>query len=444
MCDFQGKTLELLTINHWPEVSVWQNVSLSDLPKNHDGISNTYKITHQSEGWLKDVLDIASFVCNFTFELYIRTDEIGSDIRSNSNGTFTYSGAFENLLETNKYHGLWAIKTIRQRRAEKVDFLQPLKMFTESLVINQNGEDISYDWKLLFGTMSPMIWILLLLISILPSMFIGCHEYLIKRNEKSWLYATMKRYPAALAVNFGGKFLSQSDPHRITLLVQYLFYGIVVWITFRAELTSELSIKIKKDPFHDLQGIVDSNYILLTSLKTNSLGQKFINSEKGSIYGKLFENNVDENLSFLGSDKAVQVLNDTKGRPKAIYDYNEELLQKAKLHNICGLRTVWKHSMPQPGSVSFKKGFEFTNEFDSIVRKIVEVGIHQKLLSKYFATDEQCEVEQSIGTPLGYRKLVSLFAILLGGYILSLLCFGIETIRFHYRKCITIVRNNRT
>ena len=59
--------------------------------------------------------------------------------------------------------------------------------------------------------------------------------------------------PAALAVNFGGKFLSQSDPHRITLLVQYLFYGIVVWITFRAELTSELSIQIKKTPFHDLQ-----------------------------------------------------------------------------------------------------------------------------------------------------------------------------------------------
>ena len=434
MCDLKGKKLDLLTINHWPEVCVWQNVSFSNLPKIHDGISSTYKITHQSGGWLEDVLDIASIVCNFTYELYIRTDQIGSDIRSAKNGTYIYSGAFENLLESSKYHGLWAIKTIRQRRADKVDFLHPLKMFTESLVINQNSEDISYDWKIFFGTMSPSIWALILLISILPSILIGFHEYLVKKSEESCVKAMVKRYPAALAVNLGGKFLSQGDPHRITLLVQYLFYGIVVWITFRAELTSELSIKIKKDPFHDLQEIVGSNYLLLTSQKTNSLGQKFINSEKGSIYGDLFENNMDEKLSFLGSNKAVQILDETIGRPKAIYDYNEELLQKAKLHGICGLRTVWKHSMPQPGSVSFKKDFPFTNELDVIVRRIIEVGLYGKLLSKYVTEEEQCKVGQSLGTPLGYKKLVSLFALLFGGYFLSLICFILETTLFNHRK----------
>ena len=43
-------------------------------------------------------------------------------------------------------------------------------------------------------------------------------------------------------------------------------------------------------------------------------------------------NNIDANISFVGSEKAVQLLNEDSGHPKAIYGYQEELFERAKMH----------------------------------------------------------------------------------------------------------------
>ena len=428
MCDLQGKRLKLLTINHWPEVSVINEEILLGGERN-DSVSKVFDITQNSHGWLKDILDLASMICNFTHQLYIRHDNKGGDIRTHSNGSIIPSGVYENLLKTDIYDGIWAIKTMRQRRSNQVNFLPPMKLFTESLVIGENNEDISYDWDLFWNVMSPSVWMFILLISIIPSLFLAIHDILVKKQKGSFILALAERFPSVLAVTFGGKFIGRNESHRLTLLTQTICYGIVIWITFRAELTSELSVKISKVPFGSLEGILGSNYILLTSIPSNSLGQKFLRSSSDSLEAKVLNNNMDANISFVGSEKAVQLLNEDFGHPKAIYDYHEELFEKAKMHGICGLRTVWKNSFGQPGSVAFKKDFPHLDELSALITKMMEVGIYDRLLSNYVgSTETKCSIEQKEGEPLGYRKLVFLFAFLAVAYASSALCLVLEII----------------
>ncbi len=64
--------------------------------------------------------------------------------------------------------------------------------------------------------------------------------------------------------NFGGKPTESKIKHTNsykTLIFSTLLCGLVVWISYRAFLISELSIKYKKYPFHDLESLAKTNYL---------------------------------------------------------------------------------------------------------------------------------------------------------------------------------------
>ena len=65
----------------------------------------------------------------------------------------------------------------------------------------------------------------------------------------------------ALMVNFGGKPAKPSNnwPERI-LLVTCMLVGTLVWIEFRANITSNLAVRIRKKPFDSLESFLKTDY----------------------------------------------------------------------------------------------------------------------------------------------------------------------------------------
>ena len=72
-----------------------------------------------------------------------------------------------------------------------------------------------------------------------------------------------KHFWMHLTFYFSGK-PSASDmklaSYRLLLFVS-LLGGVVVWISYRAFLTSELTSEIKRYPFHDLDTLSKTNYL---------------------------------------------------------------------------------------------------------------------------------------------------------------------------------------
>ena len=418
--------MKLLTTLYWPDIILNNDANLTET---FDGVSLIYNVTNSTSGFLIDLLQVLSIVCNFKYALYMRKDRQSGDIRIR-NETVMSSGFYENLLQTNLYEGIWYLKTMRQRRMEKVKFLFPFRALTESLIIDNEAQDSHYDWTLFLSLFSPSLWFSIALISVLPSVILAFNDSLSK--GQSFILGLFQRFTASLATTFGGIFQSRNDPHRSTLFVQYFCFGIVVWITYRASLTSQLSVNIKHAPFEAPEEVLDTNFLLLTARQENSLGHFFLNAEPRSVEHDLLRSNMDLKYSFVGSDRALHTLKNSR-KPMAVYHYEEEILFKSRIQNICGLRTVWKSKSPMPTSVAFRKDFEHIEKIDNALRYLIESGIFARLLSKYSPSKsfEKCP-SQIEGLELGYDKLFSIFLFLIALSIAALLCLFIEVIV----KCI--------
>ena len=49
---------------------------------------------------LVDVIKSVATICNFTLEIHLREDQISGKINEFSNGSLSYTGVFENLMDT--------------------------------------------------------------------------------------------------------------------------------------------------------------------------------------------------------------------------------------------------------------------------------------------------------------------------------------------------------
>ena len=83
----------------------------------------------------------------------------------------------------------------------------------------------------------------------------------LKHSHMITLKSFISHYWIALKSNFGGKPASvhKNNSYQIAVFV-CLLAGSIVWIFYRAFLTSELSIIKWKQPFNDLESFLASDY----------------------------------------------------------------------------------------------------------------------------------------------------------------------------------------
>ena len=87
------------------------------------------------------------------------------------------------------------------------------------------------------------------------------HEYLLNFYQTS-SSIFMKTWMSFIS-NFGGKPKKSQTDHLIsykTILFAFFLDGMIIWICYRAFLTSELSSKLIKYPFNDLNSLAQSDY----------------------------------------------------------------------------------------------------------------------------------------------------------------------------------------
>jgi len=64
--------------------------------------------------------------------------------------------------------------------------------------------------------------------------------------------------------NFGGRYfplkIDMPNSYR-SLVFTSLLGGVVIWMFYRGQLTSKLSINLKKYPFNDLESLSKTNYL---------------------------------------------------------------------------------------------------------------------------------------------------------------------------------------
>ena len=123
-------------------------------------------------------------------------------------------------------------------------------------------EDKPLSWTVYLNPFSNEMWLVLFLVSVVISLFLTSIEKWFCINDQEF---TPKNYLTnlwvALKANAGGKpsKLQKNTIHQIVLF-DCLLVGSVIWMAYRASLTSELSVTKLKLPFNDLESLSKTDY----------------------------------------------------------------------------------------------------------------------------------------------------------------------------------------
>ena len=94
-CNYHGKIIRAIT-----SIDVPYMIVNEDYKNIYNGKGQTYDITSSTSGLLVDVIKSVATICNFTLEIHLREDQLSGKINEFTNGSLSYTGVFENLMDT--------------------------------------------------------------------------------------------------------------------------------------------------------------------------------------------------------------------------------------------------------------------------------------------------------------------------------------------------------
>lgn len=206
-----------------------------------------------SKGLFYDIARILELELNFTLSFQVPKD--GDFARRLENGTWT--GMIGELL-AGKADIATASLTVTELRSKVVNFLIPVEFETDAIYI-RNPRSYTWSWTLFLQVFSTEFWATLCLSALLLGL---CLHLTLRRNQSCsgvpHLYGWAEGFFMVFRTNFGGKMNValpdgwSGDMASGFLLLGILMTGNVVFISYRASLTSELSVTNSKLPFSTL------------------------------------------------------------------------------------------------------------------------------------------------------------------------------------------------
>ena len=160
--------------------------------------------------------------------------------------------------------------TLTLERNEVVNFVLPVGFETYAIFISKSGASEEMSWTTFLLPFSDMLWLALFV----NALFIACfmrtfHHFLQrKRESKACISSVMEaisNYWMVFCSYLGRKptsFPTDRDGRKFFQLVTFvvLFCGNIIFMAYRASLTSELSTRKSKLPFTSLEELHDSDY----------------------------------------------------------------------------------------------------------------------------------------------------------------------------------------
>ncbi|XP_059096592.1 probable glutamate receptor [Tigriopus californicus] len=422
---FQGQNLVVLTERHLP----WVNFLDTDLRAANIKVSPSgdvwYSIDHSKvRGYFKTIfLDILGSQMNFSTSLYVRKDrKWGSKTRSGQ-----WTGIFSSLIKREADIGMAAL-TINPSRFEVADFLIPLGTETYGIFIRRIGRE-EWSWQSYLKPFQDYLWIGLVLHVIVVALviqFLGLVLRGTNRPLKKWIneywescWMVFGSYFGRRPPETGGKFESSQ---------KYLLFGIclggnVIFMAYRASLTSELSIRRTQLPFSTMEEFLKSDFKLSLPSYYDLYQEIFSAAPPNSIFNQVYQAKVvgKEDAFF---DSESDGLDKLMVEPDSGVFYNVESFADYKMYQ-CQIVAPWVTLFPDLLSVAFPKDSVFFPFIQYQTMRLLDQGTSSRALKAILRdVSGTCEVQQQSG--LGLHKLVSLFGLLTFAAVLSIAILILE------------------
>ena len=219
--------------------------------------NETYEVTGFTYGLFNDVLDILQDCLNFTTVLYKRKEVTWGYIYPQPNGSYVGTGLIGDVF-FGKADIAVAPLTHVIDRALYVNFLPTIKPHWSAIYIPMTyHEDIDLDTYV--QPFSSILWTIVILTGTILSMMKLLFLY-INDNTKpfgfDYIWTSFTGF-------FGGRPnvtpIDSKSYYNAAIFVT-LLCGTVIWISYRAGLTSELSVKSKSYPFTDMMTFSKTNW----------------------------------------------------------------------------------------------------------------------------------------------------------------------------------------
>ena len=408
-CDFNGKTLNAITVEEKPYI-IFNQSCMVNLNSTSEGF---IKVTSCIDGWIMDTAIILAKKCNFTLDIFTKEGMIFGDAIEIENGSKILTGQFK---EIERFDMILHAVFITLPRLDIVRFLYPLGHDRMAIFI-QNNVGQQNNWSMYTRIFSFEVWMTLLATLLFPTILISLKDILVNKNQVCSLMKLFQKFSASLALNLGGNFFSSKD--RATILLCHLSYGIIIWICIRASLTSKLTKRIYDYPFRTLEELSSTKYSLLTLENGTTAANVFVHAPHGSTEHKVYQNNMNKD-SFMEMDEMFErILTESykagfMSEKAANYDLAQKFL-------YCRTLIPWRSKITIPFSIGINKKLQQYEALDLVTKRTIQSGLAKKFEAKYNRiVPSHCDPESPKIT-IGYERIFPIFLILLCGMCASVI-----------------------
>ena len=221
--------------------------------------NQTYHINNFIFGVYHDILTIIERQLNFSTILYKRKKEAWGYVYPQPNGSYVATGIVGDVF-FKRVDIAVASLNIDLKRAEHVDFLLQITPQIAGLYVQRNATEEVMDLNTFTVPFTQNVWLTLFAISIFVATIKIMLTYFFGSID---LIHCISCLWSSLISNFGGAptitNIDSNQIYRFTIIVS-LYCGTVIWISYRAKLTSELSVIDKHYPFTDLESFSRTNW----------------------------------------------------------------------------------------------------------------------------------------------------------------------------------------
>ena len=353
-------------------------------------------------------------ILNFSTRIYIHPCLPGGTVELN-NGSIQTNGMIKTIIDED-FDLIVSEMNMMSERTLAIDYLQVMTASKVAFFVVKEDQIEELDWTPLIHPFEIHVWITIGSMTLLISIS------WVVLNKSSNLMGTI---PKVFLLNFGGRFSGwQRKDHQgtgqATFVITILLMGTIIWGYYRSQLTSEFSIRIQISPFNTIEDLSKTNYKILTTPEGNPTSKIIQDPSKNSEFYPLLSKDI-EFLSWTGLVQRTKNLS-TETKETIFCDKNY-ILDNLHPRN-CNISIAWESRTSLVYmSMILRKHSPYKEFLNYKVIRMMEIGLFRRNTKQRLCNDGQ---KSSEITAPSWKKMISLFCILLGGFALSLLCFLVE------------------
>lgn len=211
-------------------------------------------------GLFVDLLHILQRDLNFTTDVAVRTDRVYGVLDAQGNWT----GMIGSLIRQQADLIATSV-TLTLERSQVVAFLPAISRETTGIIIKSRDNEV-LAWGTYTNPFAKEVWLMILIVPLTVLLMIQWLQRFHYANDKirapAWIHIGSDYWTlfcSYFARQHGSLLHDDKLPMKVVLFTTFLL-GNIVYMSYQASLTSELSVRTKRKPFSNLEELLESDY----------------------------------------------------------------------------------------------------------------------------------------------------------------------------------------